>query len=429
MSAPSEIYIDALAYGGAGVGRLEGKAVFVPGAVPGDRVVFRPKREKKRFIEGELVSVASPAPDRIEARCAVFGKCGGCHWQCLPYAEQLRWKRSLLQDFLVRQAGVDPDTEVTLRAAPNPWHYRSRIQIKCRRTPRGFVMGFYRANTHFVVNIAECPIAAKALNDLLPQLRACLADCRHSDQIPQINLAVDDEGARAIVVHFIGGDPQSVVDAVLPICKTQSIALFLQQGRKETLRHIHGDPALHIHPLREGELKLAYPVGGFAQVNLDQNRQLVAELLDCLGDVQGLRILDLFCGMGNLSLPLAAAGAQVTGVEDFGPAIDRARSNASAYGLKARFVHAPAERILASQPGTPWDVVVLDPPRQGAYDVARELVRRAPERVVYVSCDPSTLGRDLKPLLYNGYRLEHAVGLDLFPQTFHIESLALLKRI
>ncbi len=429
MSAPSEIYIDALAYGGAGVGRLDGKAVFVPGVVPGDWVLFRPRREKKRYIEGELVFIASAAPNRIDACCAVFGKCGGCHWQCLPYAEQLRWKKNLLQDFLVRQAGADPNAELAMRAAPNPWHYRSRIQIKCRRTPRGFVMGFYRANTHFVVDIEECPIAAEALNGLLPQLRGCLADCRHSDQVPQIDLAIDDEGARAIVVHFIGSDPQPVVDAVLPICKAESVALFLQQGRKETLRHIHGDPALHIHPLREGELKLAYPVGGFAQVNLDQNRQLVAELLDCLGNVQGLRILDLFCGMGNLSLPLVAAGAEVTGVEDFAPAIDRARSNAAAHGLNARFVHAPAERILASQPDISWDVVVLDPPRRGAYDVARELVRRAPERIVYVSCDPSTLARDLKPLLHNGYRLEHAVGLDLFPQTFHIESLVLLKRV
>ncbi len=427
--SPAEISIDALAYGGAGVGRLEGKAVFVPGAVPGDRVVFRPKREKKRFIEGELVSVASPAPNRIEARCAVFGKCGGCHWQCLPYAEQLRWKKHLLKDFLVRQAGADPGTDVIMRAAPDPWHYRSRIQIKCRRTPRGFVMGFYRANTHFVVDIAECPIAAKALNDLLPQLRSCLENCRHSDRIPQIDLAVDDEGARAIVVHFIGDDSQPVVDALRSVCETQSVALFLQQGRKDTLRPIHGDPALHIQPLREGGLKLAYPVGGFAQVNLDQNRQLVAELLDCLGDVHGLRILDLFCGMGNLSLPLAAAGAQVTGVEDFAPAIDWARSNAAAHNLQARFIHAPAERILAAQPDVPWDAVVLDPPRQGAYDVARELVRRSPERIVYVSCDPATLARDLKPLLHNGYRLEHAVGLDLFPQTYHIESLVLLKRV
>jgi len=175
-------------------------------------------------------------------------------------------------------------------------------------------------------------------------------------------------------------------------------------------------------------LRLAYAVGGFAQVNLEQNRRLVAEVLSAAGPVDGLRILDLYCGMGNFSLPLAQGGAQVVGVEDFPPAIERARGNAQANGLGAAFWCRPVAQALANElAGEHFDLVVLDPPREGAKDAMTALLHQRPRRILYVSCDPATLVRDLKPLIHKGYRVTGARGIDLFPQTFHLESLTCLE--
>lgn len=421
--------IERLTYGGAGIGRHEGKAIFVPCTAPGDLVDCRIVREKKRYAEGELVALLESGSGRRTPACPLFGRCGGCQWQHLDYAEQARWKEEIFRDTLVRQANVPPDIVLPLVQAPEEWGYRSRVQFKCRKTEAGLVMGFYRGGSHFVIDVPQCPIAAPAVNGALTHFREWLSVSPCPEKIPQVDVAVDDEERVRVVVHVLDGREWELAAYLRPLAEAAGYALFLQSGRKDSLRHVTGAEDLHIHPESDTGLRLAYGPGGFAQVNLAQNRQLVAEVLAALGDRAPGRILDLFCGMGNFSLPLARIASEVVGVEDYAPSIAKARANAADNGLTNAFFHArPAEGAAEFfSREKPFDLVLLDPPRTGAYAVTRELARLRPPRILYVSCDPPTLARDLAPLLHGGYQLEWSRPFDLFPQTHHTESLTFLR--
>jgi 23S rRNA (uracil1939-C5)-methyltransferase len=421
--------IERLAYGGAGIGRHEGKAVFVPCTAPGDLVDCRIVREKKRYIEGELVALRESGSGRRTPACPVFGRCGGCQWQHLEYAGQARWKEEIFRDTLVRQAAVTPELVRPLAQAPEEWGYRSRVQFKCRKTEQGLVMGFYRGGSHFVIDVPHCPIAAPAVNDALKHFRQWLSASPCPERIPQVDVAVDDEERVRVVVHVLDGREGALAAYLRPLAEAAGYALFLQSGRKDSLRPVTGAEDLHIHPEIGGNLRLAYGPGGFAQVNLAQNRQLVAEVLAALGDRAPRRVLDLFCGMGNFSLPLARRVGEVVGVEDYAPSIAKAKENAARNGLTNASFHArPAEGAADFfSREQPFDLVLLDPPRTGAYAVTKELARLRPPHILYVSCDPPTLARDLAPLLHGGYRLEWSRPFDLFPQTHHTESLTSLR--
>ncbi|MDX9709643.1 MAG: methyltransferase domain-containing protein [Trichloromonas sp.] len=423
--------IERLAYGGAGIGRHEGKAVFVPCTAPGDLVDCRIVREKKRYAEGELVALLESGSGRRTPACPLFGRCGGCQWQHLDYGEQARWKEEIFRDTLIRQANVPPDLVLPLVQAPEEWGYRSRVQFKCRQIEAGLVMGFYRGGSHFVIDVPQCPLAAPAVNGTLKHFRQWLSAAPCPERIPQVDVAVDDEERVRVVVHVLDGRDEALAAYLRPLAEAAGYALFLQSGRKDSLRPVTGAEDLHIHPEIGGDLCLAYGPGGFAQVNLAQNRRLVAEVLSALGDTPPGRVLDLFCGMGNFSLPLARRAGEVVGVEDYPPSITKARANAARNGLTNAFFHArPAEGAAEFfSREHPFDLVLLDPPRAGAYAVSRELARLRPLRILYVSCDPPTLARDLAPLLHGGYRLEWSRPFDLFPQTHHTESLTFLRLI
>jgi len=424
-----DLRIDALTYGGRGIGRHDGKAVFVPGVAPGDLVRCRIVREKKRHAEAEVDEILESAPGRREPPCPLFGRCGGCQWQHLPYDEQGRWKERIFFDLLRRQAGVEEEVLLPLVAAAGEWQYRSRAQFKCRQTGDGFVMGFYRPGSHFVVDVPYCAIAAAPLNEALARFRRWLPVSPCPERVPQVDMALDDEGAVRIVVHLLAGDQRRLAEYLGPRAEKAGYSLFFQSGRKESLARVTGREDLHILPQGAEGPRLAYGPGGFAQINLEQNRRLVAEVLDAASLTGSERILDLFCGMGNFSLPLARMAREVVGVEDYAPSIAKARENARRNGLShADFVARRAEgalRGLAGKKG--FDLVLLDPPRTGAYPVVEELLKARPRRLIYVSCDPPTLARDLEPLLHNGYRVLRCRPFDLFPQTYHTESVTLLE--
>jgi 23S rRNA (uracil1939-C5)-methyltransferase len=423
-----ELTIDRLAFGGNGVGRLDGKAIFVPLTAPGDRVRCRIVKEKGRWAEAELLELLTPAPERIAPPCPVFGRCGGCQWQFLPYALQAAAKEAIFREQLVRFADAPADAIGSIVPAPNPFGYRSRVQFKCRNTPQGFVLGFYRRGSHYVEDIVACPLVPDSLNALLPPLRAAIAASGAADKVPQIDLNSDDAGARRAVVHVLPGGETPVRSALAPVAEREGFALFLQVGRKEGIVPVYGAAELTVQ-CDQPPLQLAYGPGGFAQVNLAQNRALVTSALTAAQLSGRERVLDLFCGMGNFSLPLARRCRELVGVEDYVPSIAQAQRNAQANGIgNTRFYARPAAGALTEMTAAvPFDLVVLDPPREGAFDVGRELLAVRPLRVIYISCDPATLARDLKPLLHNGYRLVSSQPFDFFPQTHHIESLSVLE--
>lgn len=424
-----ELAIESLAFGGNGVGRHQGKAIFVPRSAPGDRLCCRVVHDRGRFAEAELVELLEPGPGRREAPCPVYDECGGCQWQHLDYPTQGRWKEAIFADQLGRRAGVDSSLIRPLLAAPGEWHYRSRVQFKCRMTAEGWRMGFYRRGSHFVVDVEQCPISAPAVNRALGLFRAWLPESPCPRQIPQVDIAVDDRQQLRTVVHCLAEQPAQLADFLRPLAEAEGIALFLQTGRKSTLTRVCGEEQLVIE-VDDPPLHLGYGPGGFAQINLEQNRALVNELLSARPWQGTERVLDLYCGMGNFSLPLARRIASLVGVEDFSPSLVSARRNARDNSLgNLQFAARPAEGALQDFfPDAPPDLVVLDPPRSGAYPVVRELAALPPKLVAYVSCDPATLARDLQPLLHGPYRLLWSRPLDLFPQTYHIESLTLLQR-
>ena len=421
--------IDALAYGGSGVGRLDGKAVFVPLTAPGDQIRCRIVQDRKRYAEAEMIELLEAAPQRRVPPCPVFGDCGGCQWQHLPYGEQCNWKERIFAETLLRQAKIEASVLRPLVPAPDEWGYRSRVQFKCRQTEGGFVMGFYRRGTHYVIDVASCPIAAPRLNEVLALFRRWLPESSCPQLVPQADMEVDDEGRVRVTVHALGPAGPALAEYLRPLAEQAGISLYMQFGRKETLLQVCGEEALHILPLGAGSLRLAYGAGGFAQINLEQNRQLVREVCSAAALTGREKVLDLFCGMGNFSLPLALQAGEVVGIENYAPAIRQAELNARANGLShTRFQSRPAEAAIRDVTAAKaFDLVVLDPPRTGAYEVVRELVRLRPPRIIYVSCDPPTLARDLVPLLHGGYEVVSSRPFDLFPQTYHSESVTVLR--
>lgn len=425
----ADLNIESLAYGGNGLGHHDGKVVFVPHTAPGDRVSCRVVKSKKRFAEARIEKVLESSAERCPPACPVFGLCGGCQWQHLPYVEQVRWKEQIFADLLQRQSGIDRARILSLVPSPKPWHYRSRAQLKIQVKGRQLVMGFYRRGSHAVVDHQQCPILDPRLNQAATVFRKALNGFRHLRHMPQLDLGVGDDGQVRAVLHYLGTEETAVAEFLRSRISDAGIALFLQGGRKGKPQPVCGEEDLCIR-VGEPPLTLAYGPGGFAQVNLEQNRALVKMVTDTVRESGARRILDLYCGMGNLSLPVARQVSDVVGVEDFAPAIVKARANATHNDIdNASFHHlsaAGAATQLAKGPG--FDLVMLDPPRSGAFDVVANLLVLRPRHILYVSCEPPTLVRDLQPLLQGGYRLEWSRPFDFFPQTHHIESVTLLCR-
>lgn len=416
--------VESLVNGGAGLARHEGRIIFIPHVAPGDLVRCGITKSKKNYAEAETVEILESSPHRRRPDCPAFGLCGGCQWQHLAYADQLNWKEKLFRETLTRTCAVDPAMVLPLIAATAEWNYRSRIQIKCHG-PRGhFITGFYRRKSRYVIGINQCSIAASELNDLLTQLGALLGRFHDCDRIPQIDLAVDDVGKRGVTVHYLGTDAVTLetqlVDAGL------DADLLLQAGSRDRRKLIQGNGILEIRPYNG--IRLEYGMGGFAQINLAQNRVLVERVVQLAALTGTEQVVDLFCGMGNFSLPLAMQCRTLTGVEESSLSVRHARRNAKLNNIThCEFIAASAidgfEKISAGQT---IDLLVLDPPRTGAYDLVRALIRHPVKKILYVSCDPQTLARDLLPLLHNGYSMVLSQPLDLFPQTHHCESVTLL---
>ncbi len=424
-----DLLIETLTHGGNGLGRLEGMAVFVPGTAPGDRIRCRIVKRHKRHAEGVLEELLVPSPQRREPPCPVAGLCGGCQWQHLDYAAQCAAKEGIFHGLMQRQGEVPAAALKPLVAAPAEWGYRSRVQFKCRQTEQGFVIGFYRPASHYVVDMAGCSILDPRIEKALQRVRPWLAEGPCPDRIPQVDMAVGDDGGVRLVVHAIAEDNSPLAAWLTPRAVEAGYALFLQNGRKDSLQMLVGPPDLTIE-VDQPPLQLTYGPGGFAQVNLEQNRILVKAVLEAAALEGGERVLDLFCGMGNFSLPLARRAREVIGVEDYAPSIASAVHNAEVNGLaNARFFACPAEGALNRLAAeAPFDLVLLDPPRSGAYAVMRELVKVRPQKILYISCDPATLARDLVPLQHGGYQVRSCQPFDLFPQSYHVESLTVLER-
>lgn len=430
----TEVTIDRLALGGSGVGRIDGKVCFVPFSAPGDRLSVRVVKEHRLWLEAEVVEIVEPSPFRVSPVCPAFGRCGGCDWQHVAYSAQTEAKRSILAETLERIGKIKgPPVDETL-AASAPYGYRARAQFKLYRTAYGLQAGFYRRGSRFVIDLPQgCPVVTPAINGALSRLRRVVEGLPDADRVPQLSIEEGEAGCHAIV-HYIGNDLQRTRTFLVDAADQLDLAgLFLQSGRKETLVPVFGEKRITYRvPAGEREFSLGYGIGGFSQVNRQQNRTLISAVRRLLAPASAGRLLDLYCGNGNLSLPLADLFCDLVGIEAYQPSIASAVDNSCQVRVnnstfRCGDVGAEVRSLVSHH--EQFSAVLLDPPRSGAADAVKVVPYLGAERIVYVSCDPGTLARDLAILIHQGgYRLETVLPVDMFPQTGHLETVACLSR-
>jgi len=429
------VLIESLDREGRGIARVEGKAIFIDGGLPGERVSYDTYKKKSKYEMASVTAIHQASGARVSPRCPHFGVCGGCSMQHLEPHSQVAAKQRVLEDNLWHIGKVRP--EVMLRPIyGQPWGYRHRARMSVRMVLKkgGALVGFHERKSSFVADMTRCEVLPRRISDLLVPLRQLIAGLSLPTRLPQIELAVG-EAVTVLVLRIL--DPLSPADEDLlrNFAARHGIQFWLQTKGPDTAQPFFPEDAPPLYySLPEFGVQLFFRPTDFTQVNHAVNRILVRHAINLLDPRPGERIADLFCGLGNFSLPIARRGAEVLGVEGNAGLVRQAEDNARRNGLaaNARFevanlFEAPSCARFGAAGG--YDKLLIDPPRDGAVEVVKALEPGGPRRIVYVSCDPATLARDAEVLVQvKGYRLAAAGVINMFPHTSHVESIALFEK-
>jgi 23S rRNA (uracil1939-C5)-methyltransferase len=431
---PETATITSVTHDGRGIADMPGKKVFVAGALGGEEVRFVRRKSRRKFDEAELLDVVTASPQRVEARCAAFGRCGGCSLQHVSIEQQRGIKSATLRDNLERIGRVEPGRWLEPVTGAE-WNYRRRARLAVKDvSAKGRVLvGFRERHAPYITDMHRCEVLAPPVDGLIDPLGDLIGRLSIRARLPQIEVAVADN-ATALVFRVL--DPPSTHDleAFRGFGGDHGVRIYLQPGGLDSLRRLHpeGDQEALYYVLPDFDARIEFEPVDFVQVNADINRAMVGKAIELLEPGPDDRLLDLFCGIGNFSLPLARRCGEVLGIEGEATLVQRAEHNAAANGIdNAGFLKAD----LAAIDGTerwlrdPCDRLLLDPARSGAAEVVDHIGRIDPERIVYVSCHPGTLARDAGVLVSEaGYTLEAAGIIDMFPHTAHVESIAVFQK-
>ncbi|OZG42369.1 23S rRNA (uracil(1939)-C(5))-methyltransferase [Aeromonas sp. A35_P] len=422
-----EFTVDSLDHHCVGIGRHQGKAIFIEGALPGEQVKARILEDKKQYAHAALQQVVTPAANRIAPFCSHYRECGGCSAQHLAEADQRAAKEAGLVSLFERLGNIQPPAlEPVLGGESRAYRRVCRLAIKFDKNGRCTRVGFRRRQSNDLVEISGCPVLAEPLSALIAPLRECLNRLKSQRELGHAELIQAEQGILMLLRHT--GRPTEADRAqLIEFAEAQGIDLYLQAA-DEQIEPLHQQfaPSYSLDGL-----SLAFAPGDFIQVNGPVNQRMVEQALNWLEAGKDDKVLDLFCGIGNFTLPLARQAREVVGVEGELAMVARAEENARRNGIEnARFYKADLNGDIA---GMSWaregfDLVLLDPARPGAFEVMEHVVKLSPRRVVYVSCNPVTLARDSQVLVKGGYRLVRLGMLDMFPHTGHLESMALFER-
>lgn len=420
-AAPDRLTLDVerLTYGPDALGHHGGQVVFVPQAAPGDRVEIEVVERHRSWLRGRVARVDAPGPARVLPGCAAFPRCGGCQWQHVAPTAQRLAKTAVVADQLARVAGLHDAPVLPTQPVGPDWGYRARIAL----VVEGRRLGYHRARSHVLVEVEDCPIAAPVVSAHLPLARAWAASVR----VALARVTIAEAPGGVVLVGGAHGRPGpadvAATEALLARHAALRGAVLIGGGTRVAA----GDPQVRV--TLEPGLDLELPADVFTQVNPRANQALVALVVAMAAVSPGTRAIDLYCGAGNFALPLARRGARVLGLEHDARAVAAAASNAARLGFgDTAFRADDVAAGLREIPARDVDVAVLDPPRAGATTAAlAALVAVRAPRIVYVSCDPATLARDVRTLAAHGWRLMRAQPVDLFPQTYHVETVALLE--
>jgi 23S rRNA (uracil1939-C5)-methyltransferase len=430
----SAVLIQSLDHEGRGIARVEGKTVFVDGALPGERAEISIYKRRPSFDQAQVANIVGPSPWRVDARCRHFGVCGGCSMQHLEPGAQAAVKQRVLEDALWHVGRVRADTLLPAIHGP-AWGYRHRARLTVRlvRKKGGVLVGFHERRSSYVADMTSCEVLPPAVAALLPPLRALVGGLSLAERLPQIEVAVGED-VTALVLRIL--QPLSGADeaALRAFAQRHGVQIWLQPAGPDSATAFH---PLDVPPLSyrlpEFGVELRFRPVDFTQVNHPVNRILVRRAMALLAPASGERVADMFCGLGNFTLPIARCGAQVLGVEGSAALVQRAQENAALNGLCARASFAAANLLEIDEARMAalgrFDRMLVDPPREGAIALVKALAADAPRRIVYVSCSPATLARDAAVLVHEkGYRLVAAGIANMFPHTSHVESIACFER-
>lgn len=427
-----EAEITALTLEGKGVARVDGKTVFIDGALPEEKVAFRYTSYKANYDEGRVETVLTASPHRVEPQCQHFAICGGCSWQHISLEAQIRYKQQILLDNLQHIGKVQPETVFEPLTADG-WAYRRKARLGARwvRKKQQALVGFREKTGGLIAEISRCEVLHPLVGERITALQQLVTSMEARETLPQIEVAIGDEEVAALVVRHM--EPLSAGDTekLLNFAREFKFELYLQPAGPQTVHKVYGSGDLfYAHPSFDTRVQFA-PLD-FIQVNQALNRKMVIRALELLELKSTDTVLDLFCGLGNFTLPLARHAAQVIGVEGDAAMVERARAAAQANGIQNTDYYA-CNLMADDLSKEPWlkrsyDRILLDPPRAGAKELIPHLAKLKAERIVYVSCDPATLARDAGELVNQGYKLVGAGVMDMFPHTAHVESIAVFVR-
>ncbi len=425
--------VQDLTHTGEGVVKYEGQVYFVPKALPGETIRFVPGKKRRGKYPGRLEEVLSLSPDRVTPVCRYFGVCGGCKLQHLNVKSQRQMKQKMLLDNLERIGGVQPRTILPLLHGEE-WHYRRKARPGCKLVPAkgGILVGFREPGTSYLTSLRHCHTLDKRLSDLLDPCHELISRLHCPRQVPQLEFAAGDNAVAVVLRHLVPLD-SSDENLLIRFAREHSLQCYVQPSGLDSIRPLWPSKPIPLqYTLPDFDVTLEFSPSDFIQVNGKVNEALIHQVVGLLEPESGDHILDLFCGLGNFTLPVARKGARVSGVEVQDGLVTKGIANARANGLdQVDFIQmdlfTSKTQPLQALGCRKW---LLDPPRSGALALVENLKGLGmPDRIVYVSCNPATLARDASLLVHrHGYHLTHAGVIDMFPHTAHVESLAMFER-
>ena len=431
LPEPFEAVIEGLSHEGRGICHHNGKIVFVFAALPGERVRVQVNNSTKKYAEGSVLEVLEASPHRITPHCPHFGVCGGCSMQHVDSVYQLELKqRSILEMF--EHAGIEIG-ELLPALTAEPWGYRrkARLGVKYVRKKQRLLIGFRERNKPYLADMQSCPVLIEQVGQHLTELMDLVSSLDARESIAQIEVAADDDHCMLVFRH-LHALSDSDRERLTGFARESGFWVQLQPGGADSITPLYpAQQTLRFKPLAGSDLAIGFDAGDFTQVNTSINQQMVAQALHYLDLQPTDRVLDLFCGLGNFTLPMARQVAQVTGVEGDEVMVQRARD--AARQLDFDNIEYFAADLTQSETRVPWlthayDKILLDPPRSGALEMVQQLSKLSASTIVYVSCQPASLVRDARILCDAGYRLCQLGLMDMFPQTAHVESMAVFKK-
>ncbi|MCO7223891.1 23S rRNA (uracil(1939)-C(5))-methyltransferase RlmD [Pleionea sp. CnH1-48] len=430
---PVEVTIEKLSHEGRGITHIDGKTVFVDNALPGEKIMMKYARVSSKFDEGYSEEILEPSESRIEPACSNFEICGGCSLQHMSSADQISFKQSILAEHFNHFGGIEPNEWLEpLQADTLGYRKKARLGAKYVMKKETCLVGFREKRSSFLAEISDCPVLVKSVDRLIMPLRELIGSLDSRQSTPQIEIAVGDKQTALVVRHM---EPLSDGDqaAWMAFAKEHEVELYFQPKGPTTVHKVlpEGSEERLTYRLDDFDVELRFHPMDFTQVNASINQKMVKLAIELLAPEPGDKVLDLFCGLGNFTIPLATQCDHVVGVEGVDTMVERGYENASHNQLSnVDFYQADLQKDFSDKEWAKdgFDKILIDPPRSGALDVVQYLPKFGAKRIVYVSCNPATLARDAGVMKEHGYKLLQAGVMDMFPHTAHVESIAVFEK-